>query len=160
MLAKAGRRTGPHSPVAETMGPRALARAPRLLRIPMTRPFWLAEPAQGGSRYSVCRFCLGQGQCARQGTVGAHRASVFRRYFPHAPPPPFISHSLPQAAYFPTTKTNMAASLEKHQGFSRALVHGQLLLHSPHSQKKPLYIVHQITEEAQVDNKYRSMDAS
>lgn len=50
--------TQPHSPVADRTGPSALARAPRLLRIPMTLPFWLAEPGQAESHQSAWSFDL------------------------------------------------------------------------------------------------------
>lgn len=40
-------------PAADKIGPRALARAPRLLRIPITVPFWLAEPVQGKVQHQL-----------------------------------------------------------------------------------------------------------
>lgn len=46
LVPRRGRGRRPHSPAAARMGPRALARAPRLLRMPMTRPFWPAVPVQ------------------------------------------------------------------------------------------------------------------
>lgn len=40
-------------PAADKIGPRALARAPRLLRIPITVPFWPAEPVQGEVQHQL-----------------------------------------------------------------------------------------------------------
>lgn len=37
-------------PVAEVIGPNALARAPRLLKMPITAPFWLADPVKVSNR--------------------------------------------------------------------------------------------------------------
>lgn len=59
LVPKRGRSTRPHSPAAARIGPRALARAPRLLRMPMTRPFWPAVPVQA-ERDSVWGFAWGR----------------------------------------------------------------------------------------------------
>lgn len=83
-VAEAGGSRMPHSPVADRMGPRALARAPRLRRIPMTRPFWLAEP--------VWRARISAGVLLGQGIV-------LWEVFPHTHLPSFHFSVVAQATF-------------------------------------------------------------
>lgn len=90
-VAEAGGSRMPHSPVADRMGPRALARAPRLRRIPMTRPFWLAEP--------VRRARISAGVLLGQGTVVPHAALFCGKYFPTCISRSFHFYVIAQAAF-------------------------------------------------------------
>lgn len=93
-LGKSRKAEQPCSPVADRIGPRALARAPRLRRIPITLPFWPAEPVKAESRSAGCSFVLpGAGAAWRAGTAGAPGASSFgtSSFHAHCPSSIFFS---------------------------------------------------------------------
>lgn len=130
----------PHSPVADRIGPRALARAPRLRRIPITRPFWLAEPVQTES--GCGGVLLGQGTALVLGALFPWRC------FPHTSPPAFLPHSLPNLHLLPLHQDKRGCFMENQQGLSRGLGQGCVVhsvVHSPHhtpkTKRNDLYIV-------------------